>query len=216
MTKKPYSSRSDAVGTANRSIAAMSSLWFRKNAIHRFTSSGSARRRGMYRDTVISLTTNPSFVSSAWIRGAPQPSWAIVGRDDESRHQSEADLDSAREIRAQYRRNRSRFHRATVSAFTITSRLAHAGHELRSATQNARSVSSSGGRGRSFFNAVSCCRRARFSITRSARRRHIARIARAPRETRKMRTRSMAAEFAVSRPGSQAGDALVGRGVNGA
>ena len=32
MTKKPYSSRSDAVGTANKSIAAISSLWLRKNA----------------------------------------------------------------------------------------------------------------------------------------------------------------------------------------
>ena len=52
--------------------------------------------RGMYRDTVISLTTNPSFVSSAWIRGAPQPSWGHrARRDDESRHQSEVDLDSA-------------------------------------------------------------------------------------------------------------------------
>ena len=57
-------------------------LWFRKNAIHRFTSSGSARRRGMYRDTVISLTTNPSFVSSAWIRGATP---AVLGhRADET------------------------------------------------------------------------------------------------------------------------------------
>ena len=36
-TKKPYSSRSDAVGTVNRSMAAMSSLWFRKNATQRLT-----------------------------------------------------------------------------------------------------------------------------------------------------------------------------------
>ena len=43
----------------------MSSLWLRKNATHRFTWSGSAGRRGIYRDTVISLMTNPSFVSSA-------------------------------------------------------------------------------------------------------------------------------------------------------
>ena len=78
MTKKPYRSRSDAVGTANRSIAAMSSLWFRKNATHRFAWSGSAGRRGMYRETTISEITKPSFVSSAWMRGAPQPSWAIV------------------------------------------------------------------------------------------------------------------------------------------
>ncbi len=74
MTKKPYSNRSDAVGTVNRSIAAMSPMWFCKNVTQRFTWSGSAGRRGMYRDTVISEMTKPSLVSSAWIRGAPQPS----------------------------------------------------------------------------------------------------------------------------------------------
>ena len=94
----------------------------------------------------------------------------------------------------------SGLHWATVSALTMTSRLAHPGHELGSATQNARSVSWIDGRGRSFLSAVTCCRRARFSITRSARRLHIARIAPAPRETRMMmRTRSIAAEFALSR-----------------
>jgi len=31
-------------------------LWFRKKTIQRFTCSGSAGRRGMYRDTVISET----------------------------------------------------------------------------------------------------------------------------------------------------------------
>ena len=100
----------------------------------------------------------------------------------------------------------SGLHWATVSALTMTSRLAHPGHELGSATQNARSVSWIDGRGRSFLSAVTCCRRARFSITRSARRLHIARIAPAPRETMMMmmmmmmmRTRSIAAEFALSR-----------------
>ena len=87
----------------------------------------------------------------------------------------------------------------------MTKRLAHAGHELRSATQKARSISSSAGRGRFFLSAVTCCRRARFSITRSARRRQITRITRAPRETRKTRTRSMAAEFRLVPPGTQAG-----------
>ena len=46
--------RSDTVGTVNKSIAAMSSLWFRKNATQRFTWSGSAGSHGMYRDTVFS------------------------------------------------------------------------------------------------------------------------------------------------------------------
>ena len=120
------------------------------------------------------------------------------------------------EIFAQYPRNRSRFHRATVSALTMSRRLAHPGHDLRSATQNARSVSSRGGRGRAFFSAVTCCRRARFSITRSARRRHNNRVARAPSETRKMTTRSIAAECAAPSPRSQAGKSVFGRGENGA
>ena len=100
---------------------------------------------------------------------------------------------------------RSRCHRATVSALTMSRRLAHAGHELRSATQKARSSSSSRGRGRFLFSAVTCCLKARFSITRSARRRHIARNARARWETRKMSTRSMSAEFRLLRPGTRAG-----------
>ena len=189
MTKKPYSSRSDAVGTVNSSMAAISSLWLRKKAIHRFSWSGSAGRRGRYRDTVLSERMKPSLVSSAWMRGAPQPSCAIV----RTRRRISASIRGRPgwrrcEIFAQYRRNRSRCQRATVSAWTMSRRLAHTGHEPRRATQKARSVSSSGGRGRSFFSAVTCCRKATFSNTRSARRRHIARMARTPSETRKTRT----------------------------
>ena len=77
------------------------------------------------------------------------------------------------------------------------------GPRPRRATQKARSVSSSGGRGRSFFSAVTCCRKATFSNTRSARRRHIARMARTPSETRKTTTLSIAAEFRRLRPGFQ-------------
>ena len=147
---------------------------------------------------------NPSFVSSAWIRGAPQPSCTIcrMSRRISAARRGRPGL-RVLEMRVQYRRNRARFHPATVPALTMTRRLAHAGHDSRSATQKARSTSSSGGRGRSFFSAVTCCRRARFSITRSARRRHIARNARAPRVTRKMRARSMAVEFDLLRPGTQ-------------
>ncbi len=35
--EQPREARSDAVGTANKSIAAMSFLWLRKNATRRFT-----------------------------------------------------------------------------------------------------------------------------------------------------------------------------------
>ncbi len=104
---------------------------------------GLRRATRRYRDTVLSETAKPSFVSSAWIRGAPQPSWAIVlisGRISASRRGQPRWR--RWEIFAQYRRNGSRFYRATVSGFTITNRLAHAAHDWRIATQNARSVSS--------------------------------------------------------------------------
>jgi len=45
--KQHVSIRREAVGTAKKSIAARASLWLRKNAIQRFTLSGSAGRRGM-------------------------------------------------------------------------------------------------------------------------------------------------------------------------
>ena len=129
--------------------------------------------------TVFSDTMNPSFVSSAWIRGAPQPSCAMCRM---SRRISAARRGRpgkrVLEMRVQYRRKRLRFHSATVSALTMTRRLAHAGHDSRSATQKSRSTSSRSGRGRAFLSAVTCCRRTRFSITRSARRRLIARITR--------------------------------------
>ena len=60
---KPYSSRSDAVGTANKSIAAMSSLWFRKNATRRFTSSApslAASKRGFRSQGRLVADTSPA------------------------------------------------------------------------------------------------------------------------------------------------------------
>ncbi len=73
--------------------------------------------------------------------------------------------------------------RATVSALTRTNRLAQPGHVSRSATQKARSVSPSVGRGRSFMSAVTCCRRAQ-----------------APSETRKLTIRNIAVKFAGAVP----------------
>ena len=127
------------MGTVNRSMAAISSLWLRKKAIHRFSWSGSAGRRGRYRDTVLSEMTKPSLVSSAWMRGAPQPSCAIV----RTRRRISASIRGRPgwrrcKIFAQHRRNRSRCQRATVSAWTMSRRLAHTGHEPRRATQKAR------------------------------------------------------------------------------
>ena len=78
----------------------------------------------------------------------------------------------------------------------MTKWLAHLGQAVRSATQKARSASSSAGRDRSFLSAATCCRSAKFSMTRLSRERHMARMARTPSEKRKMSRRSMAVKFA--------------------
>ena len=67
----------------------------------------------------------------------------------------------------QCRRNRRRCQSRTVSGFTIRSRLVQLAHVLRSAIQNARSASCSLGLCFPSFSAVTCCRRARFSRSRS-------------------------------------------------
>ena len=184
----------------------MSSLWFRKNATQRFTWSGSAGSRGMYRDTVFSEMMKPSFVSSAWIRGAPQPSCAMSRMSRRISASTRGRPGCRRwEILAQYRRNRARFHSATVPALTMTRRLAHAGHDSRSATQRARSTSSSGGRGRSFFSTITCCLKSEvFEHKVGPAPTHRPQRT-APRETTKMSTRSMAAKFRLLRRGTQAG-----------
>ena len=163
---------------------------------------GTPRQVSRHRDLGDDETELGELSMDAW---RPQPSCAIV----RTRRRISASIRGRPgwrrcEIFAQYRRNRSRCQRATVSAWTMSRRLAHTGHESRRATQKARSVSSSGGRGRSFFSAVTCCRKATFSNTRSARRRHIARMTRTPSETRKTTTSSIAAEFRRLRPGIQA------------
>ena len=163
---------------------------------------GTPRQVSRHRDLGDDETELGELSMDAW---RPQPFCAIV----RTRRRISASIRGRPgwrrcEIFAQYRRNRSRCQRATVSAWTMSRRLAHTGHEPRRATQKARSVSSSGGRGRSFFSAVTCCRKATFSNTRSARRRHIARMARTPSETRKTTTLSIAAEFRRLRPGIQA------------
>jgi hypothetical protein len=93
---------------------------------------------------------------------------------------------------------------ATVYGFTMPNRLAQPGHEVRRATQKARSRSSSTGRGRSFFSAATCCLNARFSIKSSSRVRKRALRARTLSVIKKMRRRNMAAEFALPVPRSQA------------
>ena len=52
------------VGTMKKSIAAIHSLWLRRKLNQRWTTSGFAGCRGMYRDTVASEMVKPSFSSS--------------------------------------------------------------------------------------------------------------------------------------------------------
>jgi hypothetical protein len=93
---------------------------------------------------------------------------------------------------------------ATVYGFTMTNRLAQPGHEVRRATQKARSRSSSIGRGRSYFSAATCCRNARFSINSSSRVREMALRARTLSVTKKMKRRNMTVEFGLPVSRSQA------------
>src|SRR6266849_4265828 len=71
------------VGTTHRSIAAVASAWLRRNV--RQLCDGGPRRRIMYFETVDSATSNPSFSSSPWIRGAPHNGFSLLIRRMRSR-----------------------------------------------------------------------------------------------------------------------------------
>src|SRR5882762_5520139 len=69
----------------------------------------------------------------------------------------------------QYLRKPARCHWITVSGFTKTTTSDHLAHSLRNVTQNSRSAPVTRPRRPVWARTASCCRRARFSITRSAR-----------------------------------------------
>jgi len=66
------------VGTVKKSIAAMASLWLRRNASQRLAGSGFVETRFIQREMVLSETSKPSIRSSPWMRGAPQLGFSVT------------------------------------------------------------------------------------------------------------------------------------------
>ena len=85
MTKKQYSNWNVSVGTVKKSKAAITSRWFCKKANQRCPGSPRPRIRRRYRATVRSEIWKPSFCSSPWIFGAPQPTFSSAIRRMRSR-----------------------------------------------------------------------------------------------------------------------------------
>jgi hypothetical protein len=68
-----------------KSMAAIASRWFRRNASQRLARSGSLGARFIQREIVLSESSKPSMRSSPWIRGAPQVGFSTTIRKINSR-----------------------------------------------------------------------------------------------------------------------------------
>ncbi len=145
-------------GTVKKSIPVIISRWLLKKAVQRFIASGGARRLGIYLETVLSSTLNPSFSSSPWIFGAPQLfSNAILSmRSRISLLMRGRPGFLGRDIHFQYRRKHRRCHFVTVSGWTRIRALVHFGQALRRAIQKAWSASLTLGLGRLSLKTASC------------------------------------------------------------
>src|SRR5437763_1451789 len=73
------------VGAVKKSMAAIASRWFRRNASQRLARSGSLGARFIQREIVLSERSKPSMRSSPWIRGAPQVGFSTTIRKINSR-----------------------------------------------------------------------------------------------------------------------------------
>src|SRR5437773_3021430 len=72
-----------------KSMAAIASRWFRRNASQRLARSGSLGARFIQREIVLSESSKPSMRSSPWIRGAPQVGFSATIRKRSEEHTSE-------------------------------------------------------------------------------------------------------------------------------
>ena len=68
------------VGAVKKSMAAIASRWFRRNASQRLARPGSLGARFIQREIVLSERSKPSMRSSPWIRGAPQVGFSTTIR----------------------------------------------------------------------------------------------------------------------------------------
>ena len=158
-----------------KSIAAIASRWFRKNASQRLAGSGSLGARFIQRETVLSERSKPSINSSPWIRGAPQVGFSSTILKINSRTSFETCfLPNTRrvlEMVRQYKANPAVCQRTTVSGFTIMRACFQPDQNLLTKTQKSLSNATSRGLGCLRFKTVSCCRRTRFSSRRFRRER---------------------------------------------
>ena len=134
------------------------------------------------------------------MRGAPHVGFSVTMRKMSSRNSLLTHFLPAwalrREIPAQYSLKPARCQRTTVSGWTRTNARFHPGHTRRNITQ--KNLSGAAHRGRPYlcFRTPSCCRRARFSRSKSRRERK----ARANRKGSRPKRRTMRPVLHRSRP----------------
>src|ERR1035441_8150139 len=171
--KKQWSTPNVRVGTVKKSIAAIASRWLLRNVDHRFAGTGFLGALRIQRRTVLSERSKPSIFNSPWMRGAPQVLFSVTLRKMSSRSSLLTHLlptqVRCREIHFQYRLNPARCQRTTVSGCTTMSARCHLDQRRHKVVQNSLSEVEKRGRGRRSFKTASCCRRARFSKSRSRR-----------------------------------------------
>jgi hypothetical protein len=119
MMATPYMSLKPSVGTMNRSAAAMASLWFSMKVFQVWPRGLGCRQRQLL--TVDWASSDPSFKSSPWIRGAPHSGFSTAIRRIRLRSSLSTGGRPPTEpdFQRQKARNPSRCRRTKVSGFTI-------------------------------------------------------------------------------------------------
>ena len=140
-------------------------LW--RKASQRLSGSEVLGARFIQRETVRSVTSNPSMRSSPWMRGAPQVGPSATMRKMRSRTSLDVCLLPTRlltlEMNLQYSRKPARCQRTTVSGVTMRRHCLQPDQTPRATTQKSLSKMPRLGRGWRRFSTASCWRKARFS-----------------------------------------------------
>ena len=154
-------------------MATMASRWLFKKAFHCFAGSGFLGAFRIHLETVLSAMSKPSIVSSPCMRGAPQVRFSATMRKISSRNSLLTHFLHAqprcRDSHFQYSLNPVRCQRTTVSGCTRSNTRFHPDQSRHISTQNNLSAIASFGSGRFSLKTASCCRRTRFSRSRSRR-----------------------------------------------
>src|SRR6202165_2412623 len=134
------------------------------------------------------------------MRGAPHVGFSATMRKISSRNSRLTHFLPTwvlrREIQAQYNLKPSRCQRTTVSGWTRINARFHPGHSRRHITEKSLAGAANCGRGRPCLRTPSCCRRARFSKSRSRRERKT----RTNRKGTRLRRRTIRPVFHELRP----------------